>query len=108
MTFTIKNLQFVKLLLALEHFHINGDGEGRLHSDDPRAGLGVGVVFWEARTQDHTRGGRSLLICRTLSCRVDTTFTGIIAIIIIFTNRNVLFLQTKMQAPEYSSKDSKV
>lgn len=78
--FTIKYFQFVKLFLTLEHFHIDGDGEGGQNSDDPRAGLRIGVVFWKAGTQDHPRGSGSLFIGRTLSCSINRANAAITAI----------------------------
>lgn len=62
--FTIKDLQDVELLLGLEELKVQRDVVALLHTDHPRAHLLVGVVFWEAWTQDHARGVEQHLVVR--------------------------------------------
>ena len=53
---TIKDFQFVKLLLAVKHLHVNVYRVGGQDTQQPGARLGVRVVFGKPWTQDHPRG----------------------------------------------------
>lgn len=68
-TFTIKDLQDVELLLGLEELKVQRDVVALLDADQPRAHLLVGVVFWEAWTQDHASGVKQDLVVRASHCK---------------------------------------
>lgn len=63
---TVKHLQGIELLLALEAVHEEGDVVAGLHADGPGAGLRVEVVAGVTRAQDDPRGLRADLIGRAL------------------------------------------
>lgn len=60
--FTVKDLQDVELLLGLKELEVQRDVVALLYADHPRAYLLVGVIFREARTQDHAGGVEQHLV----------------------------------------------